>query len=181
MDTYKIYSDSKIINFKPNTVFSKDLSIFDKVDIRDKLNIRNFIQDNFEDFNLKKDKITNFVMPEIFNSKKIIALGNINLSSTNESIINVLNNEAITNVNNLILDDKFIESIYTVNEFLNIQKNLNILNEFKYTEFRKNVIIDNYDNLSLHIKQDFVVKNDLVCKAEFNLVLPGEIRKYSLK
>ena len=26
-----------------------------------------------------------------------------------------------------------------------------------------------------------VVKNELVCKAEFNLVLPGEIRKYSLK
>ena len=25
------------------------------------------------------------------------------------------------------------------------------------------------------------VKNELVCKAEFNLVLPGEIRKYSLK
>ena len=30
-------------------------------------------------------------------------------------------------------------------------------------------------------KGEGFVKNDLVCKAEFNLVLPGEIRKYSLK
>ena len=37
--------------------------------------------------------------------------------------------------------------------------------------------LDNYDLF----KGEGFIENELACKAEFNLVLPGEIRKYSLK
>ena len=50
------------------------------------------------------------------------------------------------------------------------ESKLDIVTEIK--SFKRGVAI---------CKGEGFVKNELVCKADFNLVLPGEIRKYSLK
>tara|TARA_B100001123_G_C15237971_1_gene997946 strand:- start:684 stop:1142 length:459 start_codon:yes stop_codon:yes gene_type:complete len=65
----------------------------------------------------------------------------------------------LTSANNL----KFVKKILP-------ETKLEIVTEIK--SFKRGVAI---------CKGEGFIKNELACKAEFNLVLPGEIRKYSLK
>ena len=133
----EIYNDGKILNYKPDTDLSLDMFIFGKTNIVDQLNIYNFEQDNPNDFILRVTNINkNIGPPDIFNSRSIIVNKNLNISTLNTTITNVFNNEGNTLVKkNLYLEDRFIASNYLIEDNLTSNKNLQVENTNRFTDF----------------------------------------------
>lgn len=162
----QIFNNGKILNYKPETNLSIDMFIFGKTNIVDQLNIFNFEQDNPNDFILEVNSINkNIGPPDIFNSNNIIIQKNINIYTSTNSITNILNNEGMTYVkNNIYLEDKYIASNYIIKKNLISNKNLNISNTNRFSDFTYDMNIKQYNNLSLLINQDFIVKNNIITK-----------------
>ena len=162
----KIYNNGKTVNYIPNCILSHDMFNFGSTNVVDQLNIFNFEQNNENDFILRETVINqNTGPPDIFNSNNIIINRNLNISTSDTNIINVFNNEGNTFVNkNLYLEDRFIASNYTIQDDLICKKNLVIRNSNRFSEFRLDMNIKEFNNESLLIEQDFIVENNINTK-----------------
>lgn len=163
----QIFTNGKILNYKPDTNISIDTFIFNKTNVVDQLNIFNFAQYNPNDYIVKIDITnSNTIPPEIFNSNYISVKNNVNVYTTNNNLLNVFNNSGIAYIKNrLLLDDKKICN-FIINKNLISDKNLNIKNTDRFFVFNHDMNIKNYNDLSLIINQDFIVTNNIITKKD---------------
>ena len=172
MSDIEIFSEGGDLNIIPDTKISIDCSIFyGQTKIGDELNIFNFEQGSSRDFHLRVEEISKNIPPDIFNSKHIVVNKDINVSTKNTLITAIFNNDGKTLVNNaLYLEDKYSSSKYLIKNNLSSKKNFNIFNTNRFTRFGHNMEIDNYDDTSLLINQDFIVENNIVTKKNVNIL-----------
>ena len=139
------------------------------------LNIFNFKQENPNDFNLitVPPSETTATLP-MFESNYFIIKNNLSVTSSlqNRSELekNTFTNRYNTFVNkNLILEDKFGPSKYVINQDLISNKNIDFQNKNNFIKFKKTMNLNDYQNTSLIVHQDFIVENNIETKKNIQI------------
>ena len=139
------------------------------------LNIFNFKQENINDFNLITipPSETSVTLP-MFESNYFIIKKNLSVTSSllnrTELEKNTFTNSYKTLIDDtLLLEDKFGPAKYIINEDLISNKNITFLNKNNFVRFKKTMNIDNYQNTSLIIHQDFIVENNIETKKNIQI------------